>query len=386
MKILYHHRVLSRDGQDVHIVEMIAALRRQGHEVVIVAPPATQGAEFGSDGGFLSWLRSILPRAVSELLELIYSVPDYFRLRAAWRKQQPDILYERHNLFLLSGYWLKRRTGIPYLLEVNAPLFEERATHGGLALHGVARATERRVWKAAEVVLPVTQVLADILETSGVQRSKLTVIPNGVDLPRFSPSPETAAVREELGIRAPVVLGFTGFMREWHDLDRVARLLAEPWAAELHLLIVGDGPGRGSLEAEAKRSGVSDRVTIMGIVDRDRVNRYVNAFDIALQPRVVEYASPLKLFEYMALGLAIVAPDTPNIREVLTDNDNALLFPLKDDQAFSRRLRQLVTDSDLRRSLGQRARQTIIERPFTWDHNAERVMALAAQLCASDHR
>jgi glycosyltransferase involved in cell wall biosynthesis len=89
---------------------------------------------------------------------------------------------------------------------------------------------------------------------------------------------------------------------------------------------VGDGPARAAIESLTESLGIPDRVTVTGIIDRDEVARYVGVFDIALQPDVVEYASPLKLFEYMALGKAIIAPDRANIREILTHGRDALLF------------------------------------------------------------
>ena len=134
MKILYHHRTASRDGQDVHITELIRALRERGHEVVIVSPPVHQSSEFGSSGGVVGWIKRNLPRALYELLECGYSFVAYHRLNAACKEHNPDILYERYSLFLLSGKWLKARYGIPMLLEVNTPQADERASHDGLSL------------------------------------------------------------------------------------------------------------------------------------------------------------------------------------------------------------------------------------------------------------
>jgi len=118
------------------------------------------------------------------------------------------------------------------------------------------------------------------------------------------------------------------------------------------------------------------------VVPRTRVAAHVALFDVALQPAVVVYASPLKLFEYLAMGRAIVAPATPNIREILVDGDNALLFPPGDDAAFRAAVRRLCGDPDLRARLGARARETIDARGLTWAHNAGTVTALASELLA----
>ena len=170
MKILYHHRTASKDGQAVHIDEMITALREQGHEVRVVAPApaADEGAAMGGEVGWVQRLRRHLPQAAYELLELAYTLVAYSRLRKAAREFRPDVLYERCNLFLLSGLMLKRRLGLPMLLEVNSPLTDERLRFGGLGLPGLARWSEHAVWRGADVVLPVTQVLADSVAAGGV--------------------------------------------------------------------------------------------------------------------------------------------------------------------------------------------------------------------------
>ena len=115
-------------------------------------------------------------------------------------------------------------------------------------------------------------------------------------------------------------------------------------------------------------------------MDRDKIAVYVSSFDIALQPDVVEYASPLKMFEYLALARAIIAPDSLNIREILTHNKNALLFDPVDPDAFVHCIEQLCDDVDLRKRLALAAKETITERRFTWDNNAKKVVALFEML------
>lgn len=387
MKILYHHRTASKDGQAVHIEEMIQALREQGHEVVVVAPgqgdPASGHA--GSMGGQVGWvqrLRASLPKAVYELMELGYSLVAYRRLRAAAQRFKPDVIYERYNLFLLAGLMLKRKLGLPLLLEVNAPLVEEREKHGGgLGLPALARWAEARVWRGADRVLPVTRVLAGHVSAVGVPQKRIEVIPNGINEAHFAAAPTPEEAKRALGWDGALVLGFTGFVRDWHGMDKVVRWLATPAAPQqARLLLVGDGPARAELEALARELQLGERVRFTGVVDRHEVPRYVAAFDIALQPAVVAYASPLKLFEYLALGKAVVAPATPNLVEVLTQDRNALLFDPAVPQAFEAALQRLSTDVALRERLGAAARASIAEQGLTWQHNARRVITLTRHL------
>jgi glycosyltransferase involved in cell wall biosynthesis len=392
MRILYHHRTASKDGQAVHIDEMIDALRSQGHEVCVVAPgsqpdapgptasPADGGrGRMGEDMGWVHRLKALLPKAVYELMELGYSLVAYRKLMAAARQFQPDAIYERYNLFLLAGLMAKRRLGVPLLLEVNSPLVLERSQHsGGLALTRLARWAEGVVWRGADVVLPVTAVLAGHVRERGVPPERICVIPNGINHAHFAGTPEPAEAKRLLGLEGRLVLGFIGFVRDWHGVDRIVDWMAGPQAPRnAHLLIVGDGPVRAALEAQARRLGLADRVAFTGVVHRDQVPAHLAAFDIALQPAVTPYASPLKLMEYLVLGKAIVAPATPNLQEILRNEENALLFQERVAGSLESALTRLCADEPLRQRLSCGARDTITRMDLTWLGNARRVVALA---------
>lgn len=382
MRILYHHRTASKDGQAVHIEEMIAALREQGHEVRVVAPMVEEGkGEMGGGVGWVHRLKALLPRAIYELLELAYSLLAYRNLLAAARDFRPDCIYERYNLYLLAGVLLKRRLGIPLLLEVNSPLVYERSRHsGGLALPFLARWAERKAWCGADYVLPVTAVLAEHVKAYGVPDERIVVIANGINEAHFAAAPEPEQAKQRLGLSGALVLGFTGFVRDWHGVDRVIDWMASSVApGNVHLLVVGDGPVRQELEAQAARLGIADRVGFTGVVPREQVPDYVASFDIALQPAVTPYASPLKLMEYLVLGKAIVAPREPNLLEVLRDGDNALMFAAGEAGGLEQSLLRLCSDQTLRQRIAAGARATIGRLDLTWQANARRVVELAGQ-------
>jgi len=370
LRILYSHRIQSWDGQGIHLEALVAALRDAGHEVRVVGPAAYERVSLGGESRAVALLRRWLPAAAAELAELVYSGPAYRRLARAAEEFRPDALYERYNLFHLAGALLARRRGLPFLVEVNAPLAEERALFGGLRLRRLARAAESFVWRAADRALPVTAVLAEHVAAAGVPRDRVAVVPNGIDLADF-PAPAPPEERDEL------VLGFVGFVREWHGLDAVVRAVAA-WRGtpRLSLLVVGEGPARPGLERLAAALGVADRVRFTGLAGRDAIPGLIAGFDVALQPAAVPYASPLKVFEYMAAARPIVAPDQPNLREVLEDGRTALLFDPAAPGAMWEAVTRLVADPALRARLGAAARAAVIERDLTWAGNARRVAGL----------
>jgi glycosyltransferase involved in cell wall biosynthesis len=376
MKILYHHRIGSRDGQSLHIQSLISAFGELGDEVCVVSPPAFNRTNFGAQTPKVALLRRLLPAPAYEILEFCYNIPVFCRLVAAYWRFRPELIYERYNLFMVAGIVLSKLSGTPIFLEINAPLARERSAFGRLALKRFAAWIERQTWRAADLVLPVSKVLGQIVSISGVPDEKIFVIPNGTN-DAYLQLDSTCAAKAALGLIEKTVLGFTGFVREWHGLESVIDLLADPDSpTDLHFIVVGDGPALAALKDRAERLGISTRVTFAGLVDQARLPDYLAAFDIALQPSAVDYASPLKLFEYMATGKAIVAPNQANIREVVADGTTALLFDPADQRSFRDAVLALACDHKLRQDLGRAARQSILDRGFTWTENARRVCRL----------
>lgn len=364
----------------IHIEELISAFREEGHDVIIVAP-TSEGSKSGFRlGSIVSGIRQLLPRVFSELLEVYYDRVAFRRLEKAYLAHKPDILYERYSLFLSAGEKLKNRYGIPFVLEVNAPLAQERAAHGGLALRRLAKSIEQRVWQSADLILPVSTALAEQIKSVGIDSKRIQIVPNGVNQRIFHPSPARPDLRETLGLTGRLVLGFSGYMRAWHDLDVIVEFIAEHGDLNVSALILGDGPAQKTVSKQASAAGVSDRVIFAGVIQRADIAEYMNIFDIALQPAAMPYASPLKLFEYLALGLPIVAPDMPNIREIVGDGDCAILFKPGDKAALNEALLKLCKDFTLRKKLAANAAALIDQKGYTWSNNARRIAALSKPL------
>ncbi len=350
---------------------MVAAFRAQGHEVLVVGPGFYEAARFGAESNMVAKIRQSLPAALAELAELAYNIPAWWRLRKAIERFKPDLIYERYNLFFMAGWYCAKQRRTPYFLEVNSPLAEERAMHGGLKLRGLARASQALVWRHADYILAVSHVLADRIEAVGLKQGRIVVTPNGVDLSRFK------TIQRRHDTNCPV-LGFVGFVRPWHGLDTVISAMAQS-RLPMKLIVAGDGPVRAKLEEQAAALGLGERVRFIGVVPREDIPKLLAEFDIALQPKSVDYASPLKLIEYMAAGCAIVAPDQRNIREIVEHRRTALLFDPDRDGAMWAAIEEFATNVTLRAELGANAAAEVKARDLTWTGNAGRVCGLVRQ-------
>lgn len=386
MRILYHHRTQAEDGQAVHIRALIGAFRGLGHEVEEFSlVKRTSGASAAPQRNGFGWIGRV-PRFARELMEYGYTAYARRPLVAAGRDFRPDFLYERYAFGNTAGLAAARRLARPLVLEVNSPMVLELGKTRGLSFPRLARRVETDLFRSADLVCVVTGVLGDMLAEMGVARERLLVTQNGVELARYAFDDRAElrrAARADLGLArdpAPeLVLGFVGFYRDWHRLDLVLAAMAAPTLAHTRLVLVGEGPARAELDRRAHELGLAQRVHFAGPRPHAAIPGLLPAFDVALVPAINPYASPLKLFEYMAASLPTIAPDQPNLREVLTHGQDAWLVPSGDEGALRTALERL-SEPELAARLGAAARATIERGDYTWRGNARRVVAAVEAL------
>ncbi len=377
MKIVYHHRTLGDGAEGIHVSAITKAFRGLGHDVRVGAVIGDQTNVSTPRTRMYESLSRWTPRPVYEAMELGYSLAGYHMLTGCIENWKPDFLYERYTLFNMAGIGVAWRKGIPLVLEVNAPLAYERAQYERIFMKRLARRCEAFVCSHADLVVVVSTPLKDHLVKEGVSAERIVVLPNGTDPAVFHPDAMARdEVRAHFGIPDDtVVVGFSGILRPWHGIELLLEAVAKITASRepVHALIVGDGPSRIGLEKFVREHGIQGSVTFTGRVPFEAIPRYLAAFDMGVSPRATFYASPMKIPEYMAMGLTVIAPKMPNIEDLITEGKNGMLFTPEDSSDLARVLSSLLHDSARRQQLGEQA-QGDIRNYRTWTHNAMQVL------------
>ena len=304
-----------------------------------------------------------------------------------------DLVYERNGLYNAGVAMACKRLRLPYVVFFEADQIAEHDFMGrpltGL-LRWRAKALLRYNLGVAACVICVSEAGKLHLMTNwNVPAEKIVVFPNAVDVQRFRPDPEARAqVRASLGLTTNSVIVFVGNFFHWHDvatlLDAFARVLAKyPHA---RLLLVGDGAQRQAMMQRAADRGLGRAVQFTGAVPHADVPRLVAAADVAVAPypRMTHelWLSPLKLFEYMATGAAVVASGVGQVADVLQDGSNGLLVPPGDASAMAAAVRRLIDDAPLRSRLGRQAREDAV-RKHSWEQYLSRLERLYQAVIAS---
>jgi glycosyltransferase involved in cell wall biosynthesis len=393
-------------GASIHVRELSRALAGLGHDVVIIAPRA--GGPSPRSFGLpvvevrLEPLEQLTydllladkhggARVAAEIRAMIYASTLRHRGLGLLRERRPDFIYQRYSLFGTAGLALARDLGVPLVLEVNAPLCDEQAAHRGLGFAATARALERTVLCSADVVVTVSRELEDWLIGLGVESSRITVLPNAVDVERFEAAErEREAVRTELGLAGQQVVGFLGTLKPWHDTATLIRAtgILHREMLKPRLIIIGDGPEREQLAELAQREGIADATTFIGTIPHERVPGHLAALDIAVTPYEASdrfYFSPLKLFEYLAAGRPVVAADVGRLRDCVRSGETGLLYRAGDARALAGALCSLLTDPERARALGRAGREHVRVH-HTWRQNARTVVELVGPMLASRQR
>jgi glycosyltransferase involved in cell wall biosynthesis len=381
LNILYHHRTRGRHVEGVHIRGIVHALRDLGHEVSVMSfpgadPEREQPEAAGGERGRLAGFVTKLPGVVFEVFELLYNIVTLIRMTRAWRTHPPKLIYERYSLFLFATVWLARRRGIPLVLEINDSALVDRVRP--LTMKALARRIEGWCLRHATGLVFISTYFRDQAIAANGDIAPSVISPNAVDLARFDPARfDHETLRRERGLSGRTVCGHIGAFAHWHGVDAFVEAIANRLhdVPELALVFVGDGKTLPAVRALVAERGLSDRVLLPGRVPHEDVASWIACMDYAVLPNSNHYGSPMKLFEFMGMGVPMVAPDYAPVAEVIADGRTGWLFPHGDAAACVERVLELARLTDERRRVGHAARDYIASER-QWRNNAEQLLTL----------
>jgi glycosyltransferase involved in cell wall biosynthesis len=293
-----------------------------------------------------------------------------------------QICHEYAGLLSVGAAYASRKTKTPYVLTVDADLLLEAEVMGnpitGLRRKAARWAAGKSYQLADQIVTVSAPTKENLVQNWGVPAEKIKIIPNGVNVALFQQSIDTTQARAELGLDDAPVIMFVGGFQRWHGLDKLLEALAEivKTLPETRLLLVGDGPARPFVEENIQRLKLEEHVTITGFLPHARIPQLLAIADVVTvpYPKLPQemWFSPLKLYEYMAAGKAIVASSAGQIKNVIRHDENGLLVAPGDVAELAQACLHLLQNKADRARLGDNARREA-ETEHAWSRQIERL-------------
>lgn len=384
MRILHilDHGLPLHSGYTFRTRAILKSQMRRGWEVAAVTGPRHGDSAViaetvdGIDFHRTAPVRKTLP-VVQELHE-IYAFSK--RIDAVVAEFRPDVLHAHSPVLdALAALRVARRRNLPLVYEIRA-FWEDAAVGNGTGREGslvyrATRALETYAVRRADAVAVICAGLQSDLVARGIDRNKIFVSPNGVDLSVFGePLPYDTALATALGITDAEVVGFIGSFYDYEGLDDLIAAMPQLVAArpKVQLVLVGGGPAEAALRAQAAASPVADHIRFVGRVPHTEVERYYSVTDILAYPRkpmrLTDLVTPLKPLEAMAQRRLVAASDVGGHRELIEDGVTGTLFTPADPAAMALALAGLLADRQSWEQRRDRGR-AFVERERDWARN-----------------
>ncbi len=313
------------------------------------------------------------------------------RLREVTAIVKPDILHAHSPvLTALPTLRVGRDLGIPVVYEVRAFWEDAAADHGtsseGSPRYRLTHAMETYAFRNVDAVTTICEGLRSDIVARGIPSDKVTVIPNAVDIEKFSAggAPDEA-LKAQLGLTGARILGFIGSFYAYEGLDLLLKALPHmlDQAPDVRVLLVGGGPQEQALKQQAVELGIADKVVFSGRVPHSEVNRYYDLVDVLVYPRhsmrLTELVTPLKPLEAMAQGKLFVASNVGGHKELIRDGETGVLFRAGDPQSLAEKVLDLLQSTNQWTALKQAGRK-YVENERNWKMSVARYQPIYEKL------
>ncbi len=402
MRILYIAGAVIAPGSHggaTHVMEVAGELSKLGHELHVVCRRAKDQPSrltVSVEGGqAIEMYRLRLPQYAH-----LSAYPWLARLARAIK---PDLVMERYYNFAGAGMLYAHRHHLPAVLEVNALMVDPPGTRKAKLDRLLGQRLEwwaiRQCRWAGRIVTPLHTTVPPQID-----RAKIVELTWGANVERFSPErispPEQARLRRELGLPSPEsgtrVAVFAGSFRHWHGvgtLVEAAKILI-PNDDRLYFLLLGGGPEEAPLREIVKAAGLEKRILLTGPINHDQMPLYLSLADCGVAPFDTSkhlplraagfFWSPLKIFEYMALGLPTVTANLSPLNQIIRPGQEGALFQEGDPADLARVLGEILAPdpqaATLRTAMGHSARLRVTQN-FSWAAHCRSLNGLIQTMC-----
>ncbi len=369
-------------GDSVHIHSFLENFMKSGGDIFFIRKKIKKGIDEISNIRTydIRWIGS--PSKFQGLNRLLFNIRLYQAGSSILKNERPDILHEREMFLNLAGLLLAKKFKIPYVLEVNAPVIHEVGKDYPNIYKKIGQLIEKKLFTGADKIIVVSEPLKNYLIDYGVAEEKLTVVPNGVNEQFFHPDVSGEKVRKKYDLENKEVICFAGSLhQQWQGIDdilRTAKMISTIRPSVNFVVVGGEESDIKLLEKKAP-----DNVILTGRIDHAEIPAYLAAADILIAPYKSEikyfYNSPIKLFEYMAMGKSIITSNIGQIGEIIEHGETGLLNKPGNYKELTENILLLLENEKLRKKLGERARKEVIKK-YTWEQNARKITSIYEEL------
>lgn len=295
-----------------------------------------------------------------------------------------SLIYQRSALNGYAGIKFAIAKNIPFILEYNGSEVWAAENWGGRILKGykISKKIEMLTFQKADLIVCVSSPLKDQIVELGIDEKKILVNPNGVNTKMYYPEIDGTVIKERYGIpNDKIVIGFIGTFGAWHGADILAKAFVKALKMnqDLHLLLIGDGIKMPEVKSIIKSARIEKNCTCTGMVPQKEGAIHLACCDIVVSPQTRNpdgtpfFGSPTKLFEYMAMGKAIITSNMDQMAEIFENGKTAILCEPGNVEQLAQAICKLAGDRILRHQLGKNARNEACSK-YTWQKHTERIV------------
>ena len=337
-----------------------------------------------------------IPFIPKDILEFLYN----FKIIKYCKNLKADAIYQRYNGFSFCGAYIAKKKNMPFVLEFNSSdvwkiknwknndTFLKRifkTIYYKIFKLPIVSTIEKYNLNSAAHIVVVSDALKNILLKFGVDENKIIVNPNGIDESKYNPQIKCDDVKQKYNLENKIVIGFIGTFGQWHGAENIAlafgKLLKKSpeYKNKAKLFMIGDGIRMSAVKKYILEFGLQENVVLTGLIPQYEGAKFLNACDILINATVPNpdgsefFGSPTKLFEYMAMGKAIICSDMAQMSEILEQGKTAYMVEPGNIDELATAMKELADDGELRQRLGDSARDEVIQK-YTWDKHVDKIL------------